>query len=438
MHWPYSDISCTDPPQTIARTALCTMFKHPFARGRDNKTLYTPASYLATGRKSLLVCTCGCDMLLTLRRSRNLPNRRYVSPHFIAAKRSTGRRQCHWGTGESQTHIIAKQLLHDNFNKIVFGGQKCAGFMCRCRRGVTFNTSSSVPFIEKSETRTAQGTVRPDVTVCALDGGQRWALEVFHTHQKSEEDVAKIKHFGMRVAEFEATHVHDKLGGLDHAQQKNVLLTNLRPPSEYEDMVPWLCDACSTTLWWQTEWREVEEAEQMLESAYFTYAQQQAQSLRKRKMESFELADKPSLSYAMSSAADRIELQQQQGAIKNQKKWIPRNLLARCVNCSAWIDKSQSLHLERYKHLFGAKWSDRFDNFICDDCATECYICSHRIPLLQVASFGRCYHCNMLLGEIRKHYHDFEEGSWTTHLRRIQQRICNHTRSQWVSQLLSA
>jgi hypothetical protein len=200
--------------------------------------------------------------------------------------------------------------------------------------------------------------LRPDVTVETVSG-DRWALEIFHTHESTPERNAKLEGMGYRVAEFKADAVIMSFGRvLDEGP--------VSPPNRLERK---LCDACKSAEEARIE-REAKEK-----------SEREERELR-LKLENEERKHKRSCENAKSmDLAGR--------ALEERRAVRARNDQLGKFNCFFCRDVTRT-PIWYESGVAGARGKRPF----CAACCGQCPGCHEEIPLEQLAQWARCWSCN--------------------------------------------
>lgn len=408
------------------------MLKHPFAMGVYSARVHTPDSYKQGCERESLVCICGCRQPVFTRASRGDSKKRWVRPHFVAKRLFTA---CAFKpmAGESENHMVAKQLLTEKFDQIKFDAKQCRG--CMIRDTVIFSVSNG----DKSfvELRSDNGQ-RPDVTVTVAGSLYTWALEVYETHMKSEDDIIRFTANQFNIAEFSASEICKKLEKL----QPGLLckLTNLVAPRHYGD---WCCERCQSAEWRRGNWGDVDALEleiaRGMDSYCGTLEREELEQNKKRKAEVAAVAaewrrdnwgDVDALEIEIARGMDNycttLEREEFENRLNNRKRkaiamthaeseldaiahlrkkpFIPKGFVTKCISCTRWVDRRECLSLdsdgyERYLIENQQHWATVS---VCQDCRVPCHACAEPTFYRHVACFAQCPACNIKLYHFRQ------------------------------------
>lgn len=386
----------------------------------------TPSTYCSGG----ITCLCGCGSVLVMRRSRNLPGKRWFRPHFCVKVGQRGDCALRSGGPETVEHLLAKQLLHDCIRSVRFRSNVC---VC-CGRGESIRFDGEG--VEVQLEKCVEGSrLRPDLTV-RLPGGARWALEVLQTHRSEEGRNARLAEMGVRVAEFRAREVIEKLDVRDERGApalENLLAKTGRCPVCAELQRQW--EATERAL------REREAAERAAKEAREAAARaereaaeraqrereaaeraeyyrvlgeererRRAEQRRKREEETARLeeitrrlvAGRRERAAAMQGAADVLEQRLDVRAENVRRRGFAGG--GRCCFCKGDFPAEDG----KYYSVSGA-WRDAVRGVdyyeklpFCEACSTECHFCGEREFVGQVASFARCTRCNYAVKLLRE------------------------------------
>lgn len=387
--------------------------KHTVALDAEGRILTLLEYQRSTARPEKVFCVCGCRQPLTLRKSRNLPNKRHIITHF--ALRGTTRNTCRVSRGETFEHIRAKQLIVDNIYKIEF-----ARLRCPTCRGLTQRVRFPPDVYARLEHRNIETNCIPDVTVYNSQGCVCFALEVRKTHAVPQHKLDLMQDHNLDVAEFDADDVIDCLcdedDSCDTVHLHNLLCCSVE------------CSACAEAREIRRQRNEEKEERERKRSEEAEI--EDAKRVAKQKQEErnlleiveeswgwfatadqFEEHDRPRRIVALQTARDKVEVLQ----YLPQKKY--EHGFKKCGSCKRWVhggvvtafqldqSKLEDIGVESTSFTFTkhytCKVSMRSVN-ACEDCCVDCYVCGAHTLIRLVGKYGRCGDCSRILGLARR------------------------------------
>jgi hypothetical protein len=324
---------------------MTSELRHPLAVTSDGK-IVTPMTHTNDEK---ITCICGCNAPLGIRRPSGIPGRRAFRHHFFYLKGT--QTNCELRTGgngkETMQHIRAKQYLADNVNRLRIRTLKC--FKC----GTEEMTNLGPEAVARIEVCADGSRLRPDIII-ETKLGDKWALEVFHTHVSGKDRNYRLQNMGYNVAEFRALTVIDRF---ERNLDDSLVILD-------DNLAPLMCLTCYAKQ--QEHWakeklkREEKEEKEMKEKS----EKEEEQRQRKRKN-----------AIAMETASDLLE----ERLSLRRKNEQHRSYV--CCTCLSYSRATEGSWLEQ--------------KFYCRECFMSCVECGDYMPLLDVVQYGRCLKCNL-------------------------------------------
>jgi hypothetical protein len=308
-----------------------------------------------------------------------MPGRRTFRHHFFCLKGIQTNCELRVGGGGKETmqHLRAKQYLADNANRLHIRTVYCPG--CSGKHTVALGPEAIV----RIEVCAGGSRLRPDVTV-ETKSGEKWALEVFHTHASGKERNDRLQDMGYRVAEFRATTVIDLC---ERKLDEGIIILD-------DNLIRPMCQTCTESHARQKREREREKLEREEKEAKEKLEREEKEA--KEKLEREEKEAKEKLEREEKKRKRRHEnaiaiekasgLLEERHAVRLKNKQLKQYVCSLCLNYTKGED---------------GKWLEQTlpgqngVRFYCQDCWYPCMECLEAMPLEQIARYARCKQCNL-------------------------------------------
>lgn len=394
--------------------------KHVFAYLASG-TLVHPLSVIHKGA-SLRCATC--DKPVVLRRSKGIPGRRYVRPHFAIKSAGGGcGSACSGGGGkESEEHLTAKNILIHRLHDLRIEIPLCKG--CDKVRTVSLRL---VEFDARLERRVGGlGRLRFDVVV-TMDGKDVGIIEVCHTHATDRPKVEAVLARGLWYVEYKAADVMH--WDETTADGESIQLTSLAPRDWITDVV---CPACVARR--ERQLREAEakaKAEEERRERQLREAEVKARA-EKERLELLgrakEMSDAEVLlagpgvvdgwRVKLEARVEEYALMRSLGRECASQAWQGSRIkyargFWKCTSGCGWYPPGDLFVIERDDKVMTYADFDDYESYVpseyqndtirlCNMCAVRCEMCGQPFPRDNAVRYGLCLGCNVECKELKK------------------------------------
>lgn len=392
-----------------------TNMRHVFAYISSGKLVHS-LSEIHSG-VSLRCATC--DNAVVLRKSRGIPGRRYIRPHFAlktAGNSGSGGICSGGGSGESREHFVAKDILLHRLHDLRINIPLCKD--CDAARTLSLQPIEFSARLERGVG--GLGRLRFDVVV-TQNGEDVGVLEVCHTHATDRAKVEAVIARGLWYAEYRAVDI------IQFDEQ-----TTNDEPMQLQSLAPrgWITDITCSECVMRHE-RQKQEAENRRREEN----ERLAKIKHAREMSDVDVANAAQKILALWKTRLVLRMEEYKRARAIGRESIERSPelpktnyergYVKCTNGCGWFPKKHVFGIDRDdKAMTNAEFND-YESYIpkkyqndainlCGKCAIQCAMCLQPFPRDHAKKYGLCFGCNKKCKLIREIHSDFDNRQLDT------------------------